>query len=218
MAPMKRTATTSTTITAILGLIAVMLIILLPAPRPAGARSTNPPTKTTGAPGENTCIQCHNDFSENDGVGSITLTGLPASYTPGNTYTLGISEARTGSTVWGFETTALNSGGTAAGTLTDTNVYVGKQIASSKQYIGQTTSKGSDGTFAGQADAAAWTFSWTAPSAGAGTVTFYFAGIAGDNLGDTAGDYAYISSVSSTEGPTTDVEATTWGKIKLRYR
>lgn len=218
---MKRTATTSTTtttITAILGLTALALIILLPAPRPAGAKSSDPPTGKTGAPGENTCLQCHNDFALNDGVGSITLTGLPASYTPGNTYTLGISEARTGSTVWGFETTALNSGGTAAGTLTDTNVYVGKQIASSKQYIGHTTGKGSDGTFGGQADAAVWTFSWTAPSAGAGTVTFYFAGIAGDFDGGTAGDYVYKSSVSSTEGPTTDVEATTWGKIKLRYR
>ncbi len=209
---------TATTITAILGLIALVLIILLPAPRPAGARSPNPPTAKTGAAGENSCFQCHNDFSENDGVGSITLIGLPASYTPGNTYTLGISVARTGGLAWGFETTALKSGGTAAGTLTDTNVFVGKQTAGGKEYIGQTQSKGPDGTFAGTADAAVWAFDWTAPAAGAGTVTFYFSGVACDSDGGNGGDYVYTSSTSSTEGGTTDVEATTWGKIKMIYR
>ena len=58
----------------------------------------------------------------------------------------------------------------------------------------------------------------SAPAVGGGTVTFYFSGVACYIVGGNGGDYVYTSSTSSTEGGTTDVEATTWGKIKTIYR
>ena len=218
MERMTTTRSTTTKITAIMGIITLALIFFVPPPKPAGARSANPPTAKTGAPGQVTCSDCHGDFTENDGQGFIQLIGLPASYAPGDTIPLAIGIGRTALVRWGFEVTALTSGNTAAGTLVDDNMFVGKQTASSKQYIGQTTSKGFDGTYAGQANGAVWGFEWIAPDAGAGTVTFYFAGIAANNSGDEAGDYVYSSSLSATEGTTTPVQATTWGDIKKTYR
>lgn len=219
---MKRMATKSSasiTISAILGLVALTLIFFLPPPKPAGAKSSLPLAGKTGAPpGEGTCSDCHGDFAENFPGGSITLIGLPAAYTPGDTLTLGIAVARTAMIRWGFEVTALKAGDLAVGTFLDTNLFVNKTTANSREYMRQTRADGPDGSFAGQADAAAWTFDWIAPAAGAGTVTFYFSGVAADNDLSNGGDYVYTSSQSATEGSSTAVEATTWGNIKTIYR
>jgi len=220
---MERTTTRSTAsvkISAILGIVALALIFFVPPPKPAGARSNNPPTAKTGAlPSEGTCFDCHGDFTENDGLGLITIVGLPPSYTPGDTLALAIAIGRTGMVRWGFEATALKSGNLAVGVFDTTGFHdVSKVTANSREYVRQTTSRGVDGTYAGQADAAGWIFKWIAPPAGAGTVTFYFAGVAANNSGDEAGDYVYSSSQSSTEGTGTPVQATTWGDIKKTYR
>src|SRR5262245_20108454 len=60
------------------------------APRTAPSRvsdgrrrfSSGPPTARTGAPGEITCVSCHNSFPLNSGPGALSLTGLPANYSP----------------------------------------------------------------------------------------------------------------------------------------
>ena len=214
---MKRAATT---LTAVLGGIAILfLTAALISPRTVIATPDNPPTGKTGAPPtETTCIECHSDFPENDVDGAIVIGNLPVEYTPGQTYSLGLLVGRLGSARWGFEVTALTSGGAAAGTLSDANPWVGKQSAGGREYIGQTTGEGSDGTYAGTLDATVWGFNWTAPPAGAGTVTFYFAGVACNNDNGEGGDYVYSGSQDTTEGTTTDVKATTWGDIKTIYR
>ena len=62
----------------------------------------------TGSPGETTCIDCHGDFSANMAGGSIALAGITGgTYTPGTTYNLSVTIARSGLTVFGLGCEAL---------------------------------------------------------------------------------------------------------------
>lgn len=191
------------------------------APTRATADSNLPPAKRTGAPGENTCNTCHNG-ALNDGVGTLSIVGVPSSYVPGQAYSLSVTLSRTGQSRWGFELTCLKtSDNSAAGSSTNTTLLTTTQVSSGKTYISQTTQNvPNDGTFAGVFNGpVTWSFQWTAPAAGAGQVRFYAVGVACDNDGDAgSGDLVYTTSTPSAEGSTTDVEATTWGKIKLIYR
>jgi hypothetical protein len=178
-----------------------------------------PDPALTGAPSEGTCFTCHNGALD-DGDGGILFFGVPSAYTPDQTYPIAVIVTRVpgATTRWGFEATVLTSGNQMAGVLDDNNNNVGKQTQNGITYISQTTLKGSDGTYADSLGGV-WTFYWTAPSAGAGPVTFYGAGAAcdQDNAAD-AGDFTYTGSISSAEGTPTDVEGVTWGKLKQIYR
>src|ERR1051326_1836998 len=71
---------------------------------------------------------CHNSFPLNSGTGGVTITGLPANWTPGQTYPLTVSvQASTGPTsrVYGFQLSAVvDSTGKQAGTLAKVNATV----------------------------------------------------------------------------------------------
>jgi hypothetical protein len=121
------------------------------------------------------------------------------------------------STRWGFELTAVKSGGGMAGSFADISNTVGEQSQGGFDYVSQTTLEGADGTWADSLGAA-WAFQWTAPPQGAGTVTFYAAGAACNKDNAATGDFTYTTTVSSTEGAVTAVEPTTWGKIKQIYK
>lgn len=199
--------------------LTVLVSVVAAIPR-AEAYSDQPPARRTGAPGENTCAACHNG-GLNDSQGTLSILGVPANYTPGQSYTITVSLARAGQTRWGFELTCLlTSTSGAGGTITSTSPLTATQLSSGKTYIAQAGGTApNDGTFAGTADGpVTWSFSWVAPAAGAGSVQFYAAGVAADNSADAdAGDYVYTTSVSSSEGVFTDVTSTTWGKIKAAY-
>lgn len=202
-----------------LGVIVGWLVFDPPAPRSAGANSFGPPPAKTQAPGEGVCTDCHGGHVVNpDALGSVTIDGVPTSYMPGQTYPLTVTVTRTGQQRWGFELTSLKaSDNTMAGTLTLVNTITRIVTLNSRNYIEQTTVNGGDGTFSGQANGS-WDFNWTAPAAGAGSVTFYAAGNAADGSGTTTGDFIYTKTASSLEGSATDVSSTTWGKIKMLYR
>jgi len=187
--------------------------------RPAGANVDEPPAARTGGAGQQTCNTCHNG-ALNDGQATFAFSGVPASYTPGQTYPITVSLARSGASRWGFEATVLKtSDNSAAGTIVVTSNLTTLQTQAGKFYISHTNLNGPDGTFPGTANGpVAWSFNWTAPSAGAGAVGFYAAGVAADNDGnDGGGDLVYTTSTSSSEAPPTAVTATTWGKIKAHY-
>ena len=50
------------------------------------------------------------------------------------------------------------------------------------------------GNFAGQSGGATWSFNWTAPATNVGPITFYAAGLQGDNSGDESGDETYTKT------------------------
>ncbi|MDK9699702.1 MAG: T9SS type A sorting domain-containing protein [bacterium] len=163
------------------------------------AYSSGPPDNMVGNP--SSCTQCHNSFTVNSGNGSLSLLGTPPTgYVPGQVYPLQVELQDPGQARWGFELTAAlqsnssQQGGTLA--TANGNTQVSNQTGNARDYIKHTSSGTSAGT---QNGPVTWTFNWTAPSAGAGNVVFYFAGNAANNNGSTSGDYIYTSSVTLVE-------------------
>lgn len=168
--------------------------------REARANSSGAVPSRTGAPNELTCNTsgCHNSFTLNSGGGSVTITGLPASgYAPGQQITVTVTAARESSNRFGFQLTAVDDQGRAAGTLTviesgRTQREIGTVGGNARQYITHTTS----GTSSNATNQNSWTLRWTAPEQSVGRVTFYAAGNATNNNGQPTGDYIYTTSAN----------------------
>jgi hypothetical protein len=120
---------------------------------------TGAPAGYTGSPADgNNCTACHGG-TPTTAAGLIT-SNIPASgYVPGTTYT--ITATSPGSGNKGFEISPQNTAGTLLGTLT----------AGSNNHI--TGTKYVTHNASNTANPAVWTFTWTAPAAGTGSVTFY---------------------------------------------
>jgi hypothetical protein len=120
------------------------------------------PAANTGSPGDGKhCSHsgCHNGSATTQ-AGIITSNIPGTGYTPGASYT--ITVALTGSGNKGFEVSPQNATGTLLGTLTAGS---GSKLVGSGKYVTQNSAVGGS--------SATWNFTWTAPSAGTGTVTFY---------------------------------------------
>ena len=127
------------------------------------------PNACTGSPGDKqTCAQpdCHSGTPVyKDG---LVKSNIPAEgYTPGATYT--ITATAIGSTNakrFGFQVSPQNQAGALMGTMTVTNTAETKLTGKGK-YITQ-----KDMGVEGRAYKS-WSFKWTAPPAGSGSVVFY---------------------------------------------
>lgn len=150
----------------------------------------------TGAPGEFDCTGCHTSFPVNTGGGSITISSPNLTnwqYVPGQVYQIDVTVAKTGVPLFGFGFESLRSTGANAGTFSITN-SAQTQLKNAningnnrsnvvhKQNGGLTN------------DSHTFSFNWTAPSTNIGNITFYTAGNATDNQGDSLGDYVYKTS------------------------
>lgn len=159
----------------------------------------------TGSPGESTCNSggCHNSFGLNSGPGSITIThDIPAEgYTPGTVYNITVTVAQQGVSLFGVGFEALTSGNVNAGTLTATNSSVQiKTAANGRKNIVHTLGGGAS------ANSKAFQFTWTAPAAGTGNVTFYGIGNAANGNNSTSGDYIYNTNQSVSESNGVGIE------------
>ncbi|MBK7174496.1 MAG: hypothetical protein IPH84_14980 [Bacteroidales bacterium] len=126
-------------------------------PYPGGAPS---PYYYSGSPGDgHDCSSCHGNASP--ATGWIT-SNIPASgYIPGTTYQVTATNSGSGSGKYGFELSPQNNAGQLLGTLAPgTN----SKLVGSGKWITHSTSSTS---------VTSWTFNWTAPVAGTGSVTFY---------------------------------------------
>jgi hypothetical protein len=154
------------------------------------ASSSNPIAGLTGAPSEDLCTDCHSDFPVNSGPGSLVLT-VPASYEPGDTYTIKVRISQTGQRRWGFQITALDSSVQKAGTfiITDSGHTQSQYSAFFDRYY---VNHKSLGTFPDSLNGPIeWEMEWQAPSGDVGPVTFYCAGNAANYSMDPTGDYIY---------------------------
>ena len=199
----------------VVGFVGGWLAFDLAEPTAARGNAVLPPPAKTGAGTEQTCGQCHN-LGVNDGTGLASL-GAPASYVPGDTYPITVLVGRTGNTRWGFEFTALKQDGTMAGSFANIFDETAIQSSGGIDYISHTIAT-LDGTHLGVVNGTGWTFQWTAPPLGTGTVTFYAAAVAANYDNAATGDYTFTTTQACTEGGTTDVTNTTWGHIKQIYR
>ncbi len=171
------------------------------------AHATGPDPGVNGVVVGTTCNQsgCHNTFALNSGTGSVVIGGLPATWTPGQTYPLTVTV--TGGVRYGFQFSAVgNTSGTQAGTLlaaspNDFRVSIcpgGSGCSNSALQFAQHNSAGNtSGTF---------NFRWTAPaSASFGAVRFNVAGNASNNDNTPTDDRIYTASaiVNAAAGDTT---------------
>ena len=163
------------------------------------ASASGPTPSHTGAPGEGNCTACHGDFPVNSGTGSVTISALPATYAPNQQIPITVTTSQADAVIYGFQLTALDSQGRRVGAFTlptqnppqiqiDTGIVEGGQ----RSYV-QHTVAGIIPTVFGSKS---WTFTWTAPAQGAGTVRFFVAGNAANSDGGTSGDYIYTSAKS----------------------
>jgi hypothetical protein len=156
----------------------------------------------TGSTGEKTCIECHSSSPLNPPGGSVkitcpTLTGW--SYVPGQTYSISVTVAKTGTKLFGLGFEALTSTNTNAGTLTaGTGTKTLNSTSNSRMNIVHTS--GNTGT-----DTHTFTFTWKAPATDIGKVTFFCAGNAADGKGSAAGDFIYTTSQVVTSPSTVGI-------------
>lgn len=157
--------------------------------------SGGPPLNHAGAPGQSNCTSCHSG-TVNSGPATRTLVfnGNPSltSYTPGQTYTAVLTISQSGIGVFGFQMVARNASNTNVGTFIATNPNETQISSGHLQHTGGGINATTTGT-------KSWTFSWTAPAAGTGTVSFYVATNAADGTGGTGGDAIYTNVFTLTE-------------------
>lgn len=156
------------------------------------------PAGRTAAPGEGNCTGCHSGSLITSGAdwNNFTITSnIPVTgYVPGSTYTITISHTQSGINKWGFQATVLNSSNTMAGTIVNTNtLQMSTQTSGGKTYIGQ-NSGGTSGS-----GTKSWSFDWTAPNPGVGSITVYAVVNASNNNSSDAGDLIYARNVSFTQ-------------------
>ncbi len=151
----------------------------------------------TGSPNEPACnaASCHTTNPLNSGGGSVTISSptLGNTYTPGQTYTINVTVAKTGINLFGFAMEALTSTGTNAGNLVITNSA--QTILKSATVVGQSRKSVVHKLNAGAtSNSHVFTFNWTAPATNIGNVTFYAAGNAANGNGFSSGDFIYTTS------------------------
>ncbi|MFN3530565.1 MAG: choice-of-anchor V domain-containing protein [Bacteroidia bacterium] len=175
--------------------LAVVLSISAMFIETAFTSSGGPPTGHSGAPGSGNCTACHGDFAVNSGPATrnLVFNGDPtlSAYVPGQTYTAVLNINSAGISTFGFQLVARNSANQSAGTLIATDA-VQTQLVSG--HLQQTFSG-----ITGSSGAKSWNFSWTAPAAGTGTVSFYVATNAANGDGGSSGDRIYTNVFTLTE-------------------
>lgn len=163
-------------------------------PQQGHSNSTGAPAGNTGAPNETTCAQggCHGGTAGT--VANAITTDIPAGgYVPGTTYNITVTASETGRPRFGFQARATAGSLTAS---TETQLVGGGAYVTHR--LVSTTAT----------DSKSWTFTWTAPAAGSGDVTFYTAVMAANGNGSSdAGDLVKTSNLVISEATSNGVKS-----------
>jgi hypothetical protein len=146
----------------------------------------------TDSPGDGkTCTFCHGGPTAMNQAGWIASNVPLGGYVPGTTYTLTATAVRAGHIKFGFQVSPQNVSGALLGTLINTSAQT--QLTGGNKYITH-TSGGTSGS-----GSKTWSFDWTAPVAGTGSVTFYGAFNVTNAGGNSSGDTIYTSTLVIAE-------------------
>jgi len=170
--------------------ILVVLAILFYPQAEVISNSTGSPGGKSGAPGDNTCVQCHSSFALNSGSAIVNITStIPASgYVPGSTYTITSSAAQSGVNKYGFEVHE------ALGSILITNSTTTKHVGIGSNRI---THEAAGTTVS--VNSISWSFNWVAPATGSGNATFYGAFVAANYPSGNSNDYVYTTTLVVSE-------------------
>jgi len=154
-----------------------------------------------GSPGEETCVQCH----DNAGApGSVAIeTNIPNNhYVMDSTYTVTVTVSQAATTLFGLDFEALDSTNANAGSFVITNTTETKaEVAGNGR---NTVTHVSDGGLVTTAGSKSFSFNWKAPSTDVKQVTFYVTAMAADKDGTFDGDNVY-SKTMIVNSPTTTI-------------
>jgi hypothetical protein len=159
--------------------------------------SSGPPAEmASNRPFYANCTQCHAG-TINSTNASLSISGMPAVYVPGSTYTLTVSLTQSTAMRWGFEIVAQGSNGSQAGAFTITDPVNTQLVLGTGgvEYVMHTDA----GTNAGTGVGNSWTVDWTAPAAGFGKVILAGSGNAANNNHTNNGDKITNTCVSAEE-------------------
>src|SRR5215510_4014215 len=163
------------------------------------AFSAGPDPSLTGAPGESTCSSCHGGGPTG---GTLSISGLPANYSPNQEVTLTVTLSQANRARYGFQLTAIDDSGKRAGDLTPndnrTQLKFNDVLGNQRQYI-EHSINGFNPVSPGQGS---WAFKWKAPAQSVGRVSFYIAGNAANGDGGSFGDSVYTINQSIQPGTT----------------
>jgi hypothetical protein len=166
------------------------------------------PAGRVGSPfeGSITCnvSGCHTGFPLGSRPGWITSNIPGNGYVPGQTYTITAMAVSSASCIrFGFEISPQTSSGANAGTMIITNAtlthFASAAAPNNMRWITHTLSGSSAASTPGTKT---WSFDWTAPVSGTGTVTFYGAFNRANNSNSTFGDSIFTSQLVVPESPT----------------
>lgn len=174
---------------------AVAAVVLMSSSESVEALSTGPFLERTGAPSEVACNTCHRTYPLDSGPGRVAIEGLPTQYTPGQTYPVTVRVSDPLAKKWGFQITAIDELGHAAGFFQSSTLSVSALGPSQRlgRYYAQHTLTG---TYDGSRGEVSWSMVWKAPSTDLGPVTFYAAGNAANGDHTDFYDYIYTTSVT----------------------
>ena len=166
-----------------------MAIILIS----AISNASHSPGANTGSPADGAnCTACHTGSTQT-AVSWISSNIPVGGYAPGATYTFTLAGTHTGVAKFGFEITAENAAKAKMGVFTITNTtetqYTNMMHAVTHTGNGITPSNNSK----------SWSFDWTAPVTGSGSVIFYASLNAANGDNATSGDVIYNTNYTYTE-------------------
>ena len=170
-------------------------------PLAVSAFKEGPYPNVTGGFGEQSCHLCHLDNPINAPGGAVALDGIPATFTPGQTYPITVTISRQGLRRGGFEIASRFAGGKRKGRqagawqLLDARAQLIPGAVDKALIFVQHNQIGSRAPAPG---ANAWTIEWTAPEADAGPVQFNVAANASNNDDSPLGDFIYVTAVRSS--------------------
>ncbi len=178
--------------------LACTLLLIAVAPVALRSFAEGPFPGFTGGFDEPTCQQCHlgNDLNAPDGT--LTLSGVPDAYQPGETYTIVVKLEKDGLQKGGFQLAARWSSGASAGADAGTLEPLGADLqlvksADKKVTYIQHTPAGTKTTTPGSLT---WRFRWIAPSAGV-PVEFDLAANASNNDESPMEDNIYTTKATA---------------------
>jgi len=163
--------------------------------------STSPPLGLTGAPGDNTCFNCHFGGSQ---VGTVDITGIPDPIFANQTYNVGICITLISgtSTRAGFQFVALDGNSfssPSAGTISNLGTNVGMGVSGNRTYArhaGEQMYTNGKITY---------NFDWTAPPTAPDSVSFYATALIGNGSG-SSNDAVVFSNIQNIPLPVDLIE------------
>lgn len=163
----------------------------------------------TGAPGEGTCVQCHQGTPLNAGGGYVFIESsnmIFGQHALGQTYDMTVTVGKTGFGLFGFSVVALDANGNSVGSFTagsDNHTESFTIQGNPRQYVTHNLNGGAS------LEEHTFNFQWTAPSEDFGTITFYATGLAANGNGMNAGDEVYSATMQSPVLPSTGLQGQT---------